>query len=324
MQLISRDGATARLLYVSWEIKADTSPDGQPQDLLGLALFSDGTYGPHTATIHALRDALQGCHHVQVHFYTAAGSWFEDAMNEVSESIQTQVNVDTMAAWYPRQAINIQLGMQLPPDERPKYSIPAREQFDCYEEYFTVHFYSAIAEYEAIPNAVFVPTKVRLVEIGSNLDQRAYFALIVMDENINLRVDALFDIQFLGDDASDSMAWRGRVVPPVGIANGLEHSAFIRRPHNSRSGFQQDPKFSEDHVVKANNFDDIDQLRAALDNHPGIEVYIRVKQPQNQIKREIDTLRMLFQQQDKYEPKLDLLLNNNMLNLPDPRFLLFP
>ncbi|KAL5422818.1 hypothetical protein PMIN07_012590 [Paraphaeosphaeria minitans] len=125
---------------------------------------------------------------MQVHFYTAASSWFKDAMNEVSKSIQTQLEI------------------QLPPDKRPKYSIPARKQFNCYKEYFTVHFYSAIAEYKAIPNAVFVPTKVRLVKIGSNLDQRAYFTLIVMDENINLRVNALFNIQFLSDDASDSIA----------------------------------------------------------------------------------------------------------------------
>lgn len=291
-------------------------PEDRSSNLLGLGLFSDSEYGPtHTNTMHAIRDALARGSKMDAHFFTLGGSSLQERFEGIQYSIQAQQTDDPLDLWSPRGKMNIQLGQQLDKEARPEYKIPARMQFDSFKEMVLIHFNAAIGELEAIPTAEFIRTTVRLVQFA-DCSQRAYFILIEMADGLSLRVDAPFEIQFLGENAEDGTAWKGVVIPPTPYSTGLEYNAYIRRPHDKQDGWATDPVFSEKHVLRASDFKDAAALREGLYMHAGISALVRVQQPKSNLEREINTLRELFQRKENFQTEVRMLLNNNPLSVP--------
>jgi hypothetical protein len=62
------------------------------RDRLGLAIFSDCTYGPFTDTVHRVRDVLMSTSPVTVHFITQGKTNMVPRMAEMQTSFEAQRN----------------------------------------------------------------------------------------------------------------------------------------------------------------------------------------------------------------------------------------
>jgi hypothetical protein len=97
----------------------------------------------------------------------------------------------------------VQLSQQLASDQRPKYKIAARYQFDSNLKQYTIFFRGAIAEYEEILESRPIDTVVRLIKFARE-EQTAFLALIQMHEDLKLPINGHLSMRFLRPSTSIS------------------------------------------------------------------------------------------------------------------------
>jgi uncharacterized membrane protein YgcG len=287
---------------------------------LATGLFSDGTYGPYTELMHAVRDCFWDSASVTVHFFTVGQDGLSDRMQETQACLEDQAAVRPMNDWYRAGKPVIQLGQQLAPSDRPSYKIPAKVSFDHNAAYDTTFFYAAVGDLETVKGQLgFVQTIIRLIEFQPN-NHSAFLGLINRVEGLDLPVDGTGSIRFLGPDADSSMDWSCVVVDPKPFSTGGQIVVYLRRPKMEDGRLAVDPVFPPGSIIQLSDYTTAsggeDAFRHAISTHGGIAVGVAYSQPRSNIEREINTLRIKTLRPAMFKTESLILRNNGILAAP--------
>jgi hypothetical protein len=225
-----------------------------PRQSLGLGFYGRHHYGPFANQVQEAVDLMSSDSSIiRINFFALAGTSLLTEIPTLQQAFEKDRLRNPLSTWHAGRALNVQLGQQLEPEQRPRYKLPARQSLDSFEKLLIVHFYSAVFELDDLATIDYVDTIVRLVTFGKR-KERVFFVVLDIAERLSneLRADSNFSLRFDKVGGQDDTDFRGKIVEKTSMANAYQLNGYIRcamQPHSDFSlrfdkvGGQEDTKF---------------------------------------------------------------------------------